>query len=157
MKPPKIRMVAGPNGSGKTTLIEYFRAHYSFPLGFCQNPDKLEEELFREQKLDLTTWGLEVRQAGFGRFIRSHPLFDSSWTRQVAVENNVLKIAPNLRKGYFTAVLCDFMRRHWLAAGVTFTFETVMSSADKVRLLRRGSRAGFSNVSLFYLHHQCGD
>jgi predicted ABC-type ATPase len=49
------------------------------------------------------------------------------------------------------AVLCDLLRRRWAATGQTFTFETVMSSADKLDLLREANRAGYRT----YLYFVC--
>lgn len=44
---------------------------------------------------------------------------------------------------YFASVAADFIRHKLLESGVLFTFETVMSSADKVSFLRRAQQHGF--------------
>lgn len=42
---------------------------------------------------------------------------------------------------YFAAVIADFVRQKLLEARRSFTFETVMSSPDKIQLLRRAQSA----------------
>jgi len=50
---------------------------------------------------------------------------------------------------YFASVAADFIRHKLLASGVSFTFETVMSSADKVSFLRKAQRHGFRTYLYF--------
>ena len=51
---------------------------------------------------------------------------------------------------YFASVAADFIRQKLLAAGVTFTFETVMSSPDKVEFLKKAQEQGFRTY-LYYM------
>jgi predicted ABC-type ATPase len=67
------------------------------------------------------------------------------------VTDEVLTVEQTVSGGYFAAVLCDFIRQRWLAQGETFTFETVMSSRDKVGLLERANAAGYRT----YLYYVC--
>jgi predicted ABC-type ATPase len=50
---------------------------------------------------------------------------------------------------YVAVVLADFIRRELLAAGVSFTFETVMSSLDKVDFMRQAWAQGFRTYLYF--------
>jgi predicted ABC-type ATPase len=150
MSVPRMRMIAGPNGSGKSTLLEYLRKQ-SFPLGFCQNPDELETQLERTHQLDFNAWGLDVEQGALTRFFQDHPLGTAEWNRNIAVDANVLRVKAVIAGGYFAAVLSDFIRQGWLGAKQTFTFETVMSSADKIKLLRQARQLGYRT----YLYYIC--
>lgn len=51
---------------------------------------------------------------------------------------------------YHASVLADFIRHKLLSDGVSFTFETVMSSADKVDFLCKAQLAGFRTY-LYYV------
>jgi len=51
---------------------------------------------------------------------------------------------------YFASVCADFIRKKLLDKGVTFTFETVMSSDDKVALLKKAQERGYRTY-LYYV------
>jgi ABC-type enterochelin transport system ATPase subunit len=69
----KLRMLAGPNGSGKTTLFNYLRKAFTFPFGYCFNPDDVDAELVRHRRVFLGPFGVEIENragslAAGGRF-----------------------------------------------------------------------------------------
>lgn len=51
---------------------------------------------------------------------------------------------------YIAAAIAGFLREELLRLRISFTFETVMSSPDKVDLMRRAREAGF-RVYLYYI------
>lgn len=51
---------------------------------------------------------------------------------------------------YLSAILTDFLRKKLIESGHSFTFETVMSSADKVQTLQNARNADFRNY-LYYV------
>ncbi len=51
---------------------------------------------------------------------------------------------------YIASVLCAFLRKSALAEGKSFSFETVMSSPDKIQLLRDAQASGFRTY-LYYV------
>jgi predicted ABC-type ATPase len=51
---------------------------------------------------------------------------------------------------YFASVAADFLRHKLLEAGKSFTFETVMSSPDKVTLLLKAQQRGYRTY-LYYV------
>jgi len=53
-----------------------------------------------------------------------------------------LYFPPGAVNAYFASVASDFIRRALLEAKISFTFETVMSSRDKVDFLARAQEAG---------------
>jgi predicted ABC-type ATPase len=145
-------MVAGPNGSGKSTLFDELKAR-GFRLGHVLNPDEIERQLVHDRKLDLKQWGLQADEVTVGAFFARHALAAKLSNDVFSVEDNVISIGANFVPGYFTAVLSDLMRRQWLATGQSFTFETVMSSGDKVELLDEARARGFRT----YLYYVCTD
>ena len=147
---PRLRMVAGPNGSGKSTLFHELHAG-GFRLGHVLNPDEIERQLMSHHRLDLNEWGIRTDEAIGRAFFANHPLGGTDAAAIFSIEGNVLRIGDNFSPGYFTAVLADFMRRQWLANGQTFTFETVMSSRDKVDLLDEARSRGYRT----YLYYVC--
>lgn len=153
MNVPRLRMIAGPNGSGKSTLLGYFEKLRQFQLGYSLNPDSVSAELERQGKLRFLSWGVRVKDGEYREFVERHPLFSRSAMPEFVVSRNLLKILRPARMGYFSAILCDFLRRRWLAGRESFTFETVMSSADKVDLLGEARKAGYRT----YLYFICTD
>ena len=153
MSTAKLRMVAGPNGSGKSSLLNYLLKTYSLPLGFNLNPDEIEKQLVATGLLDFGVWGLQVDALDLQTFFREHPLTDPKTSTLPVVSKNKLAMVPVLAGGYFTAMLCDFLRRGWLRTGRSFTFETVMSGPDKIDFLRRAHERNYRT----YLYYICTD
>ena len=50
---------------------------------------------------------------------------------------------------YLASVVSDFIRHELLAGGVSFTFETVMSSVDKIEFLRKAQNQGYRTYLYF--------
>jgi predicted ABC-type ATPase len=144
-------MFAGPNGSGKSTLIAQFVQARSFNLGYVLNADEVEKEFAGRGRIDFGRWGLTLDEAALRDFLHIHPLAKHWSDDQVAVQSGEVSIGGELLGGYFSAVLCDFVRRQWVRAGTTFTFETVMSSGDKVDLLAEAKADGYRT----YLYFVC--
>lgn len=61
-----------------------------------------------------------------------------------------LKVTLREEKGYFSAILADFIRQQFLTICRSFTFETVMSSPDKIELLKAAKGTGFRTY-LYYI------
>ena len=147
----RARMIGGPNGSGKSTLLRWLteraRAEH-FPLGFVQNPDAIEREIATAKRLYLEAWGIDASGASFDAFARSHPLFAKLQMALPQVKDNALVFRKARGIGYLTPILCDFFRQQWIPAGESFTFETVMSGSDKLKLLQecRARRYRADNV-----------
>lgn len=144
-------MVAGPNGSGKSTLVDYLKTR--FQLGVLLNPDELDRALQTDHRLDLAARRTPVDDLVLRGFVHAHPLWPHCEEQQFEVKDNVLLVPPSFKPGYFTSILCDFMRRHWLEVEESFTFETVMSNRDKVDLLADAMHLGFRT----YVYYICTD
>ena len=142
-------MFAGPNGSGKTSLIRSLREEHFLPLGFNLNPDDVELTLKRSGRFAFSDWGLRTTEAELQSFCRAHPMGRDTSVDRLRVEADALLIAEPGSTGYLAAVLSDFLRQRWVAARQSFTYETVMSSGDKVDLLEHARSLGYRTYTYF--------
>jgi predicted ABC-type ATPase len=65
-------------------------------------------------------------------------------------ENGKLLFSDVRVNSYFASVVADFIRHKLLETGTSFTFETVMSSPDKVAFLPKAQQQGFRTY-LYYI------
>ena len=152
----RLRMIGGPNGSGKSTLLEYLSriaAEEHFPLGFVQNPDAIQHEIVASKRLYLGTWGVRTSEAEFVDFVHRHPLSSHVVTPPPQIVDDAMVFAVVDTLGYLIPILCDFFRRRWIASGESFTFETVMSGADKLDVLKLAKQRHYRT----YLYYICTD
>ncbi|MCB9495332.1 MAG: zeta toxin family protein [Fibrobacteria bacterium] len=148
---PRLRLFAGPNGSGKSTIKDALRPEW---LGVYVNPDDIEKALVNSGRLDLGPYGIAPSTEEWTRFAEGSSFLAqqslvgdaSCWTiADGAVESNGGAV-----NSYLASVLSDFLRRKLLAAGISFTFESVMSSLDKIEFLAEAQAAGFRTY-LYYV------
>lgn len=152
---PRLRMFAGPNGSGKSTIKAYVGRYIPEELfGHYINPDELESVIRRSGHLDFQQFNLEVGEVEILDFFRQ-----SAWLAKVGLAEAAarLKFGGNRLdfsgvevNSYLASVASDFVRRKLLLSRQTFTFETVMSSRDKVEFLAEARRVGYRTY-LYYV------
>ncbi len=146
-------MFAGPNGSGKTTIKNGLQRPASW-FGMYINPDELEKAVRETGALPLDPFGLsssteEIRGFFTGsEFLKSHRL--DAAASGIEVRGNVIDLSCLSMNSYYASVLSDYLRRKAMEASKSFAFETVMSSADKVELLREARARGFRTY-LYYV------
>ncbi|PWE41466.1 hypothetical protein C9I50_13145 [Pseudomonas prosekii] len=147
---PRMRMFAGPNGSGKSTIKSVISSEL---LGIYINPDEVEKDIRATGYLDLKEFGVsDTGQEAFGFFEQSTLLRKAGLvaeSQQVRLKNNVLDFSGITVNSYYASVISDFLRHKLLDIGTSFTFETVMSSPDKVELLRKAQERGFRTYLYF--------
>lgn len=150
MHVPRLRMFAGPNGSGKSTLNGVISKEL---LGVYINPDEIEKEIKKFDFLDLTFYKLEVNKSEVLPFFINHPLI-----KKASLEDEVLlldffdnKIDFHnvLVNSYYASICADFIRHQLLKLKISFTFETVMSSYDKVEFLKKAQESGYRTYLYF--------
>lgn len=145
----RLRIIGGPNGSGKTSLTNYLRSLPELDFGYYVNADDIQAELVKNGKLSFRQF--DVESNGFAGFYEAHPLFARCEGNTFRMERHILTLeGQSPSSGYFAALIADFIRRQMLAAGVTFSFETVMSDPDKIRLLEDAKANGF-RVYLYFV------
>lgn len=152
---PRLRVFAGPNGSGKSTIHELLRPEW---IGVYVNADEIEKQLHRHGALDLNEFELTAPPADlqqrFCFHLSASPLLGKHGLLPVAQAltvraDGVLQLAPEHANAYVAAVLADAIRRELLAQGRTFTFETVMSSPDKIGFMREAQDKGYRTYLYF--------
>jgi predicted ABC-type ATPase len=147
---PRLRLFAGPNGSGKSVLKSYLPPKL---LGIYLNPDEIEAEIRAAGGLDLGAIKVDASSAEVlsfftdSAFLKSQGLqdpasllrFNNGWLDFTSVEMN----------SYLASVTVDFLRQWYLREQVSFTFESVMSHPDKVKLMANAQKAGYRTYLYF--------
>jgi predicted ABC-type ATPase len=143
-------MFAGPNGSGKSLLKSYLPKEL---LGIYLNPDEIEQEIRKQIFLDFATYGVSTTaDALLSFFNRSSFLISAGFgdaVKRLTFANDRLDFTKVEVNSYFASVACDFLRQKLLEQKISFTFETVMSHPNKVKLLEQAQRAGYRTYLYF--------
>jgi predicted ABC-type ATPase len=154
---PRLRMFAGPNGSGKSTLYRRLQTLVDRPdiFGVYLNADDIESRIRADGSIKLQDYGVEGHASDLlpffheSSFLRTHGLAEETrrFTLSAGPTLHFNGVAPT---SYHASVLVDYLRRHLLARRMDFTFETVMSSPDKVAFLSAARAAGYRTY-LYYV------
>lgn len=154
MSTPRLRIFAGPNGSGKSTLKSVISDEL---LGIYINPDEIEKEINEKDFLDLEYYHISTNNEELKSFFTKHPLIIKSdlelatqSLRYVDCKIDFHNVQVN---SYFASVCADFIRQKLIKQKISFTFETVMSSKDKVDLLKFAQENGYRTY-LYYIATQ---
>jgi predicted ABC-type ATPase len=153
---PRLRVLAGPNGSGKSTIKGELKPEW---IGVFVNADEIERELGQAAgALDLRRLGITGEAAPVLRRIEGY-IRHSTFAQQLGLHGllSAMTIDASLRlrvpqphNAYLASVLADAIRRELLDEGHTFTFETVMSSRDKVDFMKEARGRGY-RVYLYFV------
>ena len=150
MNTPRLRVFAGPNGSGKSTLKSVIN---DVLLGVYINPDEIEKEISKDGCLDLSTFKVDVKSDVIVKFFEKHKLLKKALLQE---ESKKLKFSDNKIyfddinvNSYYASVCADFIRQKLLELKISFTFETVMSSHDKIELLKKAQKSGYRTYLYF--------
>lgn len=153
-------MLAGPNGSGKSTIqSELERSLKPEWIGVFVNADEIERNLKDlDGALDLGKLGISSKPSLVLRRFEKH-IRNSAFAAKLGLHRllgnmtidkaRVLKV-PGPFDSYLASVLADAIRRELLEEGKTFTFETVMSSRDKVDFMEEARQRGY-RVYLYFV------
>jgi predicted ABC-type ATPase len=151
MNKPRLRMFAGPNGSGKSTIKSVLPPEL---LGVYLNPDEIEKEIRDMGFLDVSIYGIETTSEEILTFFVNSTLLVKSAldddARQLRFTGSKLSFSHFSVNAYFASVAADFLRRKLLEKRISFSFETVMSSPDKVELLKKAQDMGYRTY-LYYI------
>jgi len=145
-------MFAGPNGSGKSTIKLMLSPEL---LGVYINPDEIEKEIRTQGDfLDLEAYKVHTTAEEILSYFQNSTLLTNAGLLDEAAElrfsDGKLSFFAVSVNAYFASVAADFIRRKLLETGTTFTFETVMSSPDKVDFLYAARQRGF-RIYLYYI------
>lgn len=147
---PRLRMFAGPNGSGKSTIKEVLPAEL---LGVYINPDEIEKQLANTRTLDLACYQVKAQDGDFITYLHESTLLEKAGlldqVPSITCTNGVINFGPAKINSYFASVIASYIREKLLESKTSFTFETVMSSADKVEFLHKAQKSGFRTYLYF--------
>lgn len=148
---PRLRVFAGPNGSGKSTIKDIINTEL---LGAYINPDEIEKELKEFGFLDFEQYEIKTTKEEVISFFKNSTLLKNAnmldgimWLK---FNDDKLIFSDVEINSYYASVCADFIRRKLLEQKKSFTFETVMSSYDKVELLKLSKKLGYRNY-LYYV------
>lgn len=152
---PRLSVFAGPNGSRNSTILGILRPEW---IGPYVNADEIEKQLRQSGALDLNSFELMDPVEALQRRISGHLAASELLAKHgllraaeaVAVTTDRRSHLPqDLASSYVAAVLANAIRRALLAQGSTFTFETVMSSRDKIAIMRAAQALGYRTYLYF--------
>lgn len=147
-----MRIFAGPNGSGKSTIKEVVTPDL---LGHYLNPDELESELRQHPFFQFSRFTLPTPEAAdFRAFFTQHALAIraglSTQFETIQLQGDTADFSQLSINSYVASILTDWLRTALIQTEQSFTFETVMSSSDKLDVFRRAREAGFRTY-LYYI------
>jgi predicted ABC-type ATPase len=144
-------MFAGPNGSGKSTIKSILKPNL---LGFYINPDEIEAEIDKFDFLDFGYYGIQTNKKEVLDFFQNSKLLEkadlSDETQFLRFNENRLTFADVGVNSYYASVASDFIRQKLVLSHKSFTFETVMSSPDKIHFLAKAQQFGYRTY-LYYV------
>ena len=147
---PRLRMFAGPNGSGKSTMRSVIKPEL---LGTYVNPDEIEAEINQADWLDLGQFGIQSTQKEIQDFYDQSTLLsklDADWEiAAIRLVKNRISFHNVSVNSYWASATADFIRYQLLKQHKSFTFETVMSSPDKINFLAKARALGYRNYLYF--------
>lgn len=147
---PRLRMFAGPNGSGKSTIKSVIRKEL---LGLFINADEIEAEIKQCDFLDFGKFEIQPEKTEILNFFRNSTLLEKAdlldEAKNLRFTDNKLSFFEVSVNAYFASVVADFIRQKLAVAGKSFSFETVMSSPDKIEFLKSTRQRGYRNYLYF--------
>lgn len=148
---PRLRMFAGPNGSGKSTIKSVVPPGL---LGVYLNPDEIQKDIEDRGFLNVRDYGVETTREEILHFFTNSTLLQKAEMDEEAgclrFTDGKLSFHEVIVNAYFASVAADFLRQKLLQKRVSFSFETVMSSPDKVALLKQAQSLGYRTY-LYYI------
>jgi predicted ABC-type ATPase len=156
MAKKRLRIFAGPNGSGKSTFIQEFQSKPNLKLGYYVNADDIEKALKAYQLLKLSDFGITITTRQIRHYFKNSTfspvkLNDTTIGSHFKVKDNILIVSDVLKlNSYIAADIAEFIRQQLLKAKHSFSFETVMSDANKIDFLKKAKRKGFTIYVYFF-------
>jgi predicted ABC-type ATPase len=122
-------------------------------IGIYINPDEIEKAAKESGRLEFSDFQLEAEGDEVLGFIREHRLVRSAGLDEEAAKigfsSNGLNFQTVAMNSYFASVLSDFIRNKLLEVQLSFTFETVMSSDDKIAFMLKARESGYRTYLYF--------
>lgn len=145
----RMRIFAGPNGSGKTTIIKTVSS--IIDLYVYVNADDIERQLKEHGSISFSDYSLLLTETLVQAFLKTgvSATKHKTYAAQVSVTNN--KLSPLCPiDSYLAADLAELIRQQLMIAGISFSYETVMSHESKIAFLKQAQQIGYK-VYLYYV------
>jgi len=153
-KTKRLRVFAGPNGSGKSTLFADISK--AFPTGPFINADLIEALIAKSGFLNLSDYGLSLKQEQLEEFCRlpaatsliakaqqvGHPI-------DIVIKENVIVDKSKDTHSYEASLITAFLRYHITQKGNSYSFESVMSHPSKLEEIKEANRQGYNTYFYF--------
>jgi predicted ABC-type ATPase len=154
LHPARVRLFAGPNGSGKSSIKDRFvQALGERHLGAYLNPDDIERVWRERGGIDFSNWNLEPDPGSLLAFLEDHALIRKrrgmAPRLSLRFEGSVLRCEAAI-DSYLASALVDHLRHRLMDDRRDFSFESVMSSPDKVEFLEKARKSG-CRTYLYYV------
>lgn len=154
---PRLRVFAGPNGSGKSTIKDQIPSGL---IGIYVNADEIEKAARADGFLELHPFNVTSTPEELESFLVCHPLLLKAGledeARLIGLSAQRIDLSAVRMNSYYASVVADFIRHRLMSQRVSFTFETVMSSEDKVRFMESAQAAGYRTY-LYFVATQSSD
>lgn len=149
---PRLRLFAGPNGSGKSTIQDVIPSHYK---GVYINPDDIERDARTSGTIYLDDYLVQLTENDIREYFAASSLIQKAGLRyqikQLKISDGCIEFPhQELINSYIASVTSSLIRDFLIDTQKTLTFETVMSSCDKINVLEKARTAGFRNY-LYYI------
>ncbi|MEZ6142372.1 MAG: zeta toxin family protein [Zavarzinella sp.] len=146
-------MFAGPNGSGKSTVKNNLGKSQEW-FGVYINPDEIEKTILETGRLLLEPFQTRTKTDEVQQYFAGSTLIQKANLAEdiqnIKCEHGAIDFSGISFTSYHASVLSDFLRRKLVESSQSFTFETVMSSKDKVDFLQFARTHGFRTY-LYYV------
>lgn len=113
----------------------------------------MEKSIRTDGYLNLANFHVQAHAQELHAFLQSSTLLTKagllSQATQLKLVGDQVTFGSVVINSYWASVLADFIRHKLLAAKQSFTFETVMSSPDKVAFLQKARLAGYRTYLYF--------
>lgn len=147
---PRLRVFAGPNGSGKSTIKDQISPGL---ISTYVNADEIEKEVNQTGFLDLSAFNIVATADELYGFLGPHTLIHKAQLHDqvhlIGLKGKRVDFRRIEMNSYYSSVISDFIRHKLLALGESFTFETVMSSDDKIKFMKRAQDQGYRTYLYF--------
>jgi predicted ABC-type ATPase len=122
-------------------------------LGIYLNPDEMEKEIRERGFLDMRAYAVETSGGEILPFFLHSTLLAKAGlngeAERLRFADGKLDFSEVGVNAYHASVAADFIRQKLLEKRVSFSFETVMSSPDKVALLEKARALGYRTYLYF--------
>lgn len=130
-----------------------FEKKYKNLLGIFVNPDEIEAQIKKRGFLDFKKYHVQTDQNEVLDYFRHSTLLRKgrllSQVPKLQFDKDRLDFSEVKVNSYFASVASDLIRQKLLPVRESFSFETVMSSRDKIDFLRKSLRYGYRNYLYF--------